>query len=446
MRIAKNQKGDSMKPLCFVIMPFNKKKDSKGRDIDFDYIYDSLIKPAIEDAGMEAIRADEEMVGGFIHKPMYERLLLCDYAIADLTTANANVFYELGIRHAVRPRHTLSIFSSDTSLPFDVSPLRSYRYGLDENRHLTNARQDRAEITRLLREAREQSDTDSPLFQFFDELKPQQISHTKTDIFRKQVEYSLEAKKRLSTLREKKDLEGIKEFESKLNFDAVEGGVLIDIYLSYRALDAWDEMVRLESMMPQHLRQSLLVREQLGFALNRLGRSQEAERVLIEALKEYGDSSETLGLLGRVYKDRWKQESNPIQKRAWLRKAIDTYIKGYESDIRDAYPGINAVTLMSLLDEPDDRLSELLPVVLFATKLRISRTTPDYWDYATIMELEVLAKNPKGAKEALLKALPLASEEWMKKTTRDTMVMLRDKRIEQGRDVGCLDEIIEGLE
>jgi len=42
MRIAKNQKGDSMKPLCFVIMPFNKKKDSKGRDIDFDYIYDSL--------------------------------------------------------------------------------------------------------------------------------------------------------------------------------------------------------------------------------------------------------------------------------------------------------------------------------------------------------------------------------------------------------------------
>ena len=43
------------------------------------------------------------MTGGIIHKPMFERLILCDYAVADLTTANANVFYELGIRHAVAP-------------------------------------------------------------------------------------------------------------------------------------------------------------------------------------------------------------------------------------------------------------------------------------------------------------------------------------------------------
>lgn len=100
-----------MHPLCFVLMPFGKKADASGRLIDFDAVYAELIAPAIENAGLEPIRADEEMTGGLIHKPMYERLLLCPYAVADLTTANANVFYELGIRHAVRPGSTLLLFA-----------------------------------------------------------------------------------------------------------------------------------------------------------------------------------------------------------------------------------------------------------------------------------------------------------------------------------------------
>lgn len=435
-----------MKPLCFVLMPFGNKKDAKGREIDFDAIYKSLIQPAIEEAGMESVRADEEMVSGFIHKPMYERLLLCDYAIADLTTANANVFYELGVRHAARPYHTFSIFASGTTLPFDVRPLRANPYNLDENCNLSNLEKDKADITKWLVDAKNNPATDSPLFQFFEELKPQHISHEKTDVFRDRVDYSIQAKKELAKYRENKDLKAIKGFEAELDFEGTEGGVLIDIYLSYRALDAWDEMVALEAKMPQHLQKSLLVREQLGFALNRLGESKEAERVLLKAIEEYGKSSETLGLLGRVYKDRWKNETNPILKESWLHKAIDTYIDGYKADIRDAYPGVNAITLMSALDEPDKRLEEILPAVLFATKQRISQTTPDYWDYATLMELEIIARNPKGAKEALLKALPLAIEDWMKKTTKDTIIMLKNKWSKQGEDVDWLEEIIKGLE
>jgi len=110
------------KPLCFVLMPFGAKKDpAGGPDIDFDAIYEKAIQPAVESAGMECIRADEERTGGIIHKPMFERLLLCDFAVADLTTANPNVFYELGIRHAARPATTLAIFAKNTRLPFDVN-------------------------------------------------------------------------------------------------------------------------------------------------------------------------------------------------------------------------------------------------------------------------------------------------------------------------------------
>src|SRR5882672_2572216 len=112
-------------------MPFGKKPDAAGRIVDFDRVYADLIAPAITAANLEPLRADEEMTGGIIHKPMYERLILCEYAVADLTTANANVFYELGLRHAVRAWSTVMIFAlGGSQLPFDVAPLRALPYKL----------------------------------------------------------------------------------------------------------------------------------------------------------------------------------------------------------------------------------------------------------------------------------------------------------------------------
>ena len=116
------------KPLCFVLMPFGTKPDAAGTMINFNVVYKDLIKPAIEEAGLESLRADEEMTGGIIHKPMFERLILCEFAVADLTTANANVFYELGLRHAVRPWSTVLIFGQESRLPFDVALLRAMPY------------------------------------------------------------------------------------------------------------------------------------------------------------------------------------------------------------------------------------------------------------------------------------------------------------------------------
>ena len=95
-----------MRALCFVDMPFGKKADlASGTEIDFDQIYQAGIKPAIEAAGLEALRGDEERTGGIIHSAMFARLLLAEFVVADLTLANPNVFYELGIRHAAKPYH-----------------------------------------------------------------------------------------------------------------------------------------------------------------------------------------------------------------------------------------------------------------------------------------------------------------------------------------------------
>lgn len=433
-----------MKPLCFVLMSFGKKRDAKNREIDFDLIYEQLIKPAIEASDMEAIRADEEMVGGIIHKPMFERLLMCEYAIADLTAANANVFYELGVRHASKPYSTLSIFASDCTLPFDVQMLRAYPYSLDEKRIPNSVEKDRQNMTRWLNEARKQT-TDSPLYQFFDDLKPHFIPHEKTDVFREQVRYSNEAKKTLAQLRREKNRAELKEFENSLTIADTEGGVLIDLFLSYRALEAWNEMIILAEKMPNYLAHSLMVREQLGLALNREKMGDKAETVLKEALDIYGANSETYGILGRVYKDRWKDEKDPFMKETWLKEAINTYLKGFESDWRDAYPGINAITLMHSLEEPDPRLDELVCVVRYAVKQKIAHSEPDYWDLATLMELEIMSHNVEAAKALLQQALPKADEAFMPKTTADTLVMLRDKWRLSEQNVEWLEIFIELL-
>lgn len=125
----------SLKALCFVDMPFGKKTDpASGVEIDFDAIYEQAIKPAISDADLDALRGDEERTGGIVHAPMFARLLLSEYVVADLTLANANVFYELGIRHAAKPFTTVPIFANVHPLPFDVSLVRSIPYSLDHGK------------------------------------------------------------------------------------------------------------------------------------------------------------------------------------------------------------------------------------------------------------------------------------------------------------------------
>jgi len=115
-------------PFCFVVLPFGK-KGATGRSIDFDPVYQRLVAPAVRDAGLEPVRADDSRSGGILQKQTFEPPSLCDYLVADLTTANAGVYYELGVRHAVRPRATVLICAAKSSqIPFDADKLGALRY------------------------------------------------------------------------------------------------------------------------------------------------------------------------------------------------------------------------------------------------------------------------------------------------------------------------------
>ena len=432
-----------MKPLCFVLMPFGRKPDGTGKGIDFDAVYAELIAPAIRAAGMEPLRADEEMAGGIIHKPMYERLILCEYAVADLTTANANVFYELGLRHAVREWSTVCIFAEGRGqLPFDVGMLRGLPYHLGADGRPARAERDAQALGERLRAATAAT-PDSPVFQLVEEFP--HIQRLKTDLFREQVRYAEEKRRELAAARKAGEA-AVAAVEAGLgDLSLVEAGVVIDLFLSYRAVEAWRRMVALVPRMSPPLANTVMVREQLGLALNRDGDGEEAERVLLELIAERGPSSESYGILGRVYKDRWEAAAkggDEALAAGLLKRAIDAYLRGFETDWRDAYPGINAVTLMELKEPADPRRLELLPVVRYAARRRVEAGKPDYWDHATLLELAVLAGDEPAARSCLIDALSLRRAAWEGETTARNLRLIREARAARGEE-GMDIEVIE---
>jgi hypothetical protein len=264
----------------------------------------------------------------------------------------------------------------------------------------------------------------------------------KTDVFREQVEYSEKIKEELKKARNKKSKEEIKAIENELgNLKDVEAGILVELFLSYRSVEAYDEMIVLmERKFPKHICNTIMMREQYAFALNRKNKgSQEAIDVLNKLIDERGASSETYGLMGRIYKDRWsllsKQAGSELEAESVLEQAIETYSKGFSMDSRDAFPGINAISLMAIKDPPDERMNSLLPVVRFAVEQKMKSKTTDYWDYATLLEIAVLEKNQLAAKEALKKSIPAIREQWEPKSTINNLQLIREAREKRGEDV-----------
>jgi tetratricopeptide (TPR) repeat protein len=229
----------------------------------------------------------------------------------------------------------------------------------------------------------------------------------------------------------------------------VEAGVVTDLFLSYRAVKAWPEMIELVKKMSPPLAATVLIQEQLALALNRAGQGEEAEQVLLALLEKRGPSSETYGILGRVYKDRWETAAKAGDEslaQGVLEKAIDAYRRGFEADWRDAYPGVNAVTLMELKEPPDPIRGKLIPVVTYAVERRIAAGKPDYWDYATLLELAVLEKDEKKARAALGDALAAIREPWEPETTARNLRLIREARAKRQEELPWAKQIEAELE
>jgi len=104
--------------LCFIIMPYTDKLNP---------IYENIIKPVIKDLKLECLRADEIFISKPIIEDIWNNIKKARFIIADLTDRNPNVFYELGLAHALN-KEVIMLTQDINDVPFDLKHFRIIVY------------------------------------------------------------------------------------------------------------------------------------------------------------------------------------------------------------------------------------------------------------------------------------------------------------------------------
>jgi hypothetical protein len=114
----RNFKIERVRPKAFVVMQFSS---------PYNEVYSEVLRSVCEKEGIDVLRIDEKSGPGLIIKDIMDAILDSKLVIADISPLNANVFYELGVAHALN-KPTILIAEKETKLPFDVSPFRTLFY------------------------------------------------------------------------------------------------------------------------------------------------------------------------------------------------------------------------------------------------------------------------------------------------------------------------------
>ena len=447
--------GCILRPLVFVAMPFGQKRDDRlGCVIDFDAIYNDGIKPALDGLQADVIRADEERSGGIIHVAMFERLLLAEIAIVDVTIDNANVFYELGVRHTAKGYSTIIVCSKDRILPFDIGMIRAVPYTLDagamtKENAAAFAASLRERVVEMLKDL--EPDYDSPLFQLIPKYEGVPLSFDAAS-FRERTLHLNDVRAELMQACHREPQEtaqaAIAEIEQReLGFiNEANSELVVDVLLSYRDVKAFDAALALVNRLPKDMyNRSIRIRQLHAFALKERNQGDDrttAIGILQQVVSETGDNPETCGLLGGIFKPRYdaaKASGDTLKAKASLSEAIKWYRRGYLADPRDYYPGINLCTLLAVDGSAQARaeLGEILPAVRLAVKRSGGIDSNDYWVVATALELAVLANDWDAVQNAYARILVLVEggpneqpQPWMLESTGRTFARLRDAGID----------------
>jgi len=442
-------------PTCFISMQFGSKTLPDGRVLDYDFLYREIIRPALEEIGFECHRLDDLMTGGSIwHKTMFAAVMSSDVMIADITSGNANVFYELGIRHALRRGRTILI-SAGGKEAANISLLPVLLYKSDDSGRITEVDEFRSQLQSFIRQTKQDTASDSPIFEFFPDLEvtlpPELERKTRkrgprlTKGQRDFVQSVLE-----SPSQAKGDLERSEaEFRGAPEADPA---AFMDLLKRYRDLSEWDRVVGLADDAPPEIRQSPEVRNMLVLALNRRNGSGDQERAIAlmeQQIAETGGDSESFGILGRIYKDRCdqaKERGDSEEATKNLDKAIETYRTGFDKNPKDYYPGINVVNL--LLQRGDDaartELEVLVPRVRAAVQEKLEGDRVDFWDLATDLQLAAVARDWPRAEQRASAMMAQSPAEWMLETTlRDIRAV--GKTFDNEADQSQLQSIISKL-
>ncbi len=333
---------------CFVIMGFGEKTDFQSnpqRVLNLNRTYEDIIKPVVKEAGHTCVRADEIIHSTVIDKPMYDNLLSADLVIADLSTANVNAVYELGVRHALRPQRTIVLAEKNFSFPFDLNHLSILKYehlgkeiGFTEVMRVREALKDK--ITTLM----DSQEVDSPVFLFIPSLRAASLPKAA----------AIAAAAPPAPSSEPTDQKSFAEL--LVSFRAAKAGV--------KEADDWALplalLKRLKKMQPD----DPYILQQMALATYKFQQPDKttslvnAKNILSPLAPQTSSDAETVGLWGAIHKRLWEEIANPED----LDEAVRAYARGYY--IRtDYYNGINYAFMLDVRasrNEGDEALVDRL--------------------------------------------------------------------------------------
>jgi hypothetical protein len=421
------------KPTCFVVMGFREKTDPvSGKTFDLDKSYRILIKPAVEAAGATCVRADEIVHAEVIDVPMYEQLLQADLVVADLSTLNANAFFELGVRYALRPRATVAIAESGFKNPFDTNHISTLPYEhLGKGIDAEEAERFKAKLTEVCRTVLSSERTDSPIYTFIRDLQPPAV--------RGAIHLTEAAAAHRAT-------PGTADHPMTKPL-----AELMDLAMRYRAQENYAAMrqvlagvvTAMDDNPDPFAVQQLALATYKSKDLDPIAALTEAQKVLAPLDPESANDPETLGIWGAIHKRLAERpERSPEQQKADFETAIFAYEKGYYLN-DDYYDGINLAFLLdtrAAQEQGEDRIADRVHARWVRARLaqRLERqiaeregkeTTAElreegYWMRATMAEAHAGLGNAASQKEWLDKARAFAPEPWMASTTEEQIEKL----------------------
>jgi tetratricopeptide (TPR) repeat protein len=432
---------------AFVAMPFGTKPGHDGQPIDFDRVFCELIEPAVAAAGYTVFRADGEQRAGDIRTDMFQELLVADLVVADLTLDNPNVWYELGVRHALRSRGVVLIQGPRPTQPFDIYTDRKLRYATAAGGPDPAAlAADRQRLTSMARATRDASKARivSPVYMLLDHLREPQWREL---LLSQRNEFSDAHQawhRRMEVARQKNRVGDLLLLADETPTQALwlegkraAGKCLIKLRHFKFALEQFEAALQAEPGDKES-------REKFALCLGRLGRPEEAREAARALTGEHPDDPDAWALAGRVLKEdwvqRWRQEGATPEEMynaaaltlAPLEEAIAAYQRGFVAQPAHYYAGINALTLRVLHrhlggDANAAAIDSLAGGVAWAASSAQQRDRADYWARASLAELALLLKPLDSVLREFRAAVAAANRDWFAlDSTLHTLHLLRD--------------------
>lgn len=421
------------RPICFMIMPYSTKATGAPAGtgapdkINFDRLWDAALRPAIDKAGYEPVRANED-IGALIITEMIERLAISDLVLADVSIPNGNVYYEVGIRHAAQKKGCIMTAANWAKPLFDIDQMRQIRYPLPAE---SVSDETAAEIIKVVEAAIPvMAAGESPFYQVFPtypEYDParatafrktlEELSRFQAEIIAARSATGDECRARALELRQKYYKGG-----------PVQKAVAIELLFTLRDCTDWQTTLDFIDSLPEDFRNSPLVKEQRALAQSKSGDHDTAIGALRELIRTSGDTSERRGLLGGRYKKKWTKSHNPAD----LDRAIAEYETGMKLDLNDYYPSSNLARLYRTRNRKgdEDRARVSAAVTMTACERARNRSASDEWLNPTFLGSAFDTGDVEKAQDLANQVAAEGPAVWKLETTLDdcrTSAGLRDE-------------------